>query len=211
VKIIAAALYAQHLDLNGDQANLKVLATRASWYGIDLEIIDVQKGQDLPAGVDLIFIGHGSQAAWQDVAADLDRLNEPIRQHLKNDGALMAVASGYEMCVSRGLVAGANQKQPRVSKFEVAELDGQQVLGYVNTESTLPIVQQQSGALLTMLHGPFFAKNPSIADALLRRLLEAKGHAFETSFVTEKAGQSADFIKAMVADAWQLESDLARE
>lgn len=211
MKLIAAALFSEHLDLNGDQANLKVLAKRASWHDIDLEIIDVKKGQNLPATADLIFVGHGSQAAWQDVAADLDRLNEPIRQHLNNGGALMAVASGYEMCVSKGLVAGANQKQPRVSKFEVADLDGQQVLGYVNTESTLPIVQQQSGALLTMLHGPFFAKNPSIADELLRRLIAAKGHAFETGFVTEKAGQSADFIKAMVADAWQLESELARE
>jgi len=211
VKLIAAALYEDHLDLNGDQANLKVLAKRASWYGIELEIIDVQKGQNLPAATDLIFIGHGSQAAWQEVSADLDRLYDSIRQHLDNGGTLMAVASGYEMCVSKGLISGANHKQPRVSKFEIAELEGQKVLGYLNTESTLPVVQRQSGALLTMLHGPFFVKNPSIADEVLRRLLEAKGHTFEPAFVTEKAGQSADFIKAMVADAWQLESELARE
>jgi CobQ-like glutamine amidotransferase family enzyme len=211
VKLVVAALFAEHLDLNGDQANLKVLAKRASWYGVELEVIDVQKGQNLPAGVDLIFVGHGSKAAWRDIADDLGRLNEPIRKHLASGGAFMAVASGYEMSVSQGLVAGNNSKQARVSKFEVADLDGRQVLGYVNTESTLPIVQQQAQALLTMLHGPFFAKNPDIADALLRRLVEAKGQTFETVFVTEKAGQSADFIKVMVADAWQLESDLARE
>lgn len=211
MKLTVAALFPTHLDLNGDQANLKVLAKRASWYGIELEIIEVQKGQSLPSTIDFIFLGHGSKAAWLDIAEDLARLRTSIHQHLLNGGAFMAVSSGYEMAVSHGWVTGNNSKQSRVSKFEIAELDGRQVLGYLNTDSSLPVVQQQSNSLLTMLHGPFFAKNPEIADDLLRKLVEAKGQALNADYVTDKAGQSADFIKTLVAEAWQLESDLARE
>ena len=61
------SLYADHLNLNGDQANLTVMQKRHEWRGGVVVHHVVEKGQDIPADADFLFLGHGSMAAWNDI------------------------------------------------------------------------------------------------------------------------------------------------
>lgn len=205
------ALYPSHLDLNGDQANLKVLAKRLAWRGLQAEIVALQKGMDIPADADLIFIGHGSMAAWQDIKTDIQRLLPSIKKHLDAGKAFMAVASGYELSFELGLFAGSLEPRPRVSKFEIADLNGTQVLGYLNSASNSPVIEKHGLTLGTQLHGPVFAKNPELADAYLAEMLKRKNISWPEKAVNEKADQAVGLIKEIVAQVWKLENELSRE
>ena len=58
-----AALYPNHLNLNGDFANLAVLQKRLEWYGVEAEVVYVEKPTDLTK-FDVVLLGHGSRDAW---------------------------------------------------------------------------------------------------------------------------------------------------
>lgn len=211
MKLVFATLFPEHLDLNGDLANVKVLAKRAALRGAEVEFVSINKGQDLPSRVDFLILGHGSNAAWSDLATDLARLAPQLGRYISEGGIYLAVASGFAKSIELGLAVGNLKPSKRISKFEIAKLGKLEVIGYRNSANSLPIIERQGSALLTQLHGPLFAKNPKLADDLLNEILQKSQLELPEGFVTEKAGQEADFIEAMVADAWRLEKDLARE
>ena len=74
------SLFPGHLDLNGDQSNLKVLVKRLAWRGVSAEIVGISKGDVVPADAALIFLGHGSIAAWADVEEYLLQLVPEIKK-----------------------------------------------------------------------------------------------------------------------------------
>lgn len=211
MKLVLASLFLDHLDLNGDQANLRVIAKRAQWRGIEVEIVNVQKGESVPENADLIFIGHGSRAAWSDLNSEFEQIHEAVRSQIENGAFFMAVASGFEKSVNLGWVPGRISETERVSKFEIVQANDFEILGYVNSASGLPLVDWRENVLATLLHGPFLAKNPEVADRVIAQMLTRRGFELPGDFVTEEANAAAAFIDEMVADVWQLERELASE
>jgi len=53
------ALFPNHLNLNGDLANIKVLTERLAWRGVTAVVTLVEKGDPLPTEADFILLGHG--------------------------------------------------------------------------------------------------------------------------------------------------------
>ena len=201
------ALFPNHLDLNGDQANLKVLAKRLAWQGVAAEIIGVSKGQSIPNDSALIFLGHGSIAAWADIENELLELLPDIKRRISNGVAFMAVATGHERAIDWGIFSGRTTEKNRVSKFEVAEIDGVEVLGYLNSATDAPVIQKQGLVLGSQLHGPLFAKNPEFADAYLAEIANANGIALAGSDLNTNASLVAGIVKQV----WELERELASE
>lgn len=201
------SLFPDHLDLNGDQANLLVLAKRLKWQGMQAEIVGVNKGQSIPAEADLIFLGHGSMAAWADIHSDLIRLSPDIRQQISAGVAFMAVATGHERAIDLGFLGGDTTATSRVSKFEIAELDGKEILGYLNSATNAPVIQKKGLVLGTQLHGPVFAKNPEFADAYLAEIAAAKGLAA----LGVELNTNASRVAGIVNQVWELERELASE
>lgn len=204
------ALYPEHLNLNGDLANLLVLQKRAIWHGVAAEIITVAKGETIPADAAVILLGHGSAAAWQDISDDLDRMFTQIDRAVSSGAQLIAIASGYELAIMRGFFDGDLTTVERISKFEIAELasatGAQKVLGYLNAASKAPVIQENSKGLGTQLHGPVLAKNAELADKIWR--LAAKRRNLEES---TRNNEALDRAAELVSAAWELEEDLARE
>ena len=160
-----AALYPNHLNLNGDLANLLVLHKRLEWYGLEAEIVYVDKPTDLTK-FDVVLLGHGSRDAWSQLE-DIDPELIPSVASLVSAGKkVMAVSSGYELLIEAidGLVVKHSE---RVSEFRSHE----EIVGYVNSEAELEPIRWINDSLFTLLHGPVFAKNPDLADKFLGSLI----------------------------------------
>jgi CobQ-like glutamine amidotransferase family enzyme len=160
-----AALYPNHLNLNGDLANLLVLQKRLEWYGVEAEVVYVEKPADLTK-FDVVLLGHGSRDAWAQLE-DIDPELIPSVASLVTSGTrVLAISSGYELLIEAidGLVVKHSE---RVSEFRSHE----EFVGYVNSEAELEPIRWINDSLFTLFHGPVFAKNPDLADKFLGSLI----------------------------------------
>lgn len=161
-----AALYPNHLNLNGDLANLAVLQKRLDWHGVEAEVVYVKKSTDLTK-FDVVLLGHGSRDAWAQLE-DIDPELIPSVAALVLSGTkVMAVSSGYEI-LSEAIEGVVVKHSERVSEFR--NHDG--IVGYVNSEAELEPIRWIQNSLFTLFHGPVFAKNPDLADKFLGSLIE---------------------------------------
>ncbi len=211
-----ATFFPEHLDLNGDQANLLIASKRLEWLGYEVEISAIEKATELPSETDLIFVGHGSLAAWADINDSMTHAITWISNSVQMGCGFMAVASGQEWAIRSGLLAGDANPTERISKFELAEIEGREILGYLNSSTSAPVIQKDGLALGTQLHGPVLAKNPEFADSYLLEIAAARG-VMKNNAVDNEASKSrllsnnADLVAGIVKQIWELERDLASE
>ena len=156
-----AALYPDHLDLNGDHANLLVLQKRLEWRGVNSEIVSVDRPTNL-SEFDFVLLGHGSDAAWAEVLRIDSKLLNNIVELVSSGCNVLAVASGYQK-LHELMNKEAALLIERVSEFK--SFDG--VVGYVNTEFDLPEISRTKNSVFALFHGPVLAKNPQLADEII--------------------------------------------
>jgi len=185
-----AALYPNHLNLNGDLANLSVLQKRLEWYGIDAEVVNVEKQTDLTK-FDLVLLGHGSRDAWAQLEEIDPELIPTVAALVASGAKVLAVSSGYELLIEaiEGLVV---KHVERVSEFK----DHEGIVGYVNSEAELEPIRWIQNSLFTLFHGPLFAKNPDLADKFLGSLiagLEPKNEHFSKISELAEASRKTAF------------------
>lgn len=212
-----ATFFPEHLDLNGDQANLLIASKRLEWLGYEVEISAIEKATELPSETDLIFVGHGSLAAWADINDSMTHAITWISNSVQIGCGFMAVASGQEWAIRSGLLPGDANPTERISKFELAEIEGREILGYLNSSTSAPVIQKDGLALGTQLHGPVLAKNPEFADSYLLEIAAARGILKNTAINnnnlknTALNNNNADLVAGIVKQVWELERDLASE
>lgn len=184
-----AALYPNHLNLNGDLANLSVLQKRLEWYGIDAEVVNVEKQTDLTK-FDLVLLGHGSRDAWAQLEEIDPELIPTVAALVASGAKVLAVSSGYELLIEaiEGLVV---KHVERVSEFK----DHEGIVGYVNSEAELEPIRWIQNSLFTLFHGPLFAKNPDLADKFLGSLIAGlepnNEHFYKISELAEASRKTA--------------------
>lgn len=158
-----AALYPEHLDLNGDHGNLLVLQKRLAWRGVSSDIVSVTQPTDLEV-FDFLLLGHGSKDAWAEVLRIDPELISKIGLLARDGKAVLAINSGYGH-----LVQEFDQKDlqygQHVSEFQLVD----DVVGYVNSDLDLPAIQTFGNTVLTLFHGPVLAKNPELADMIVKQ------------------------------------------
>jgi CobQ-like glutamine amidotransferase family enzyme len=159
------ALYPNHLNLNGDLANISILHKRLEWFGIQSEVSSIEKPTDL-SEFDVILLGHGSRDAWAQLEEIDPELISKLVKLVKAGTKVMAVSSGYELLVE-ALDNHVVKHSERVSEFR----SHQGIVGYVNSEAELEPIRWIENSLFTLFHGPVFAKNPELADKFLGSLI----------------------------------------
>lgn len=99
MKLRLAYLYPSVLSQYGDRGNVLCLRRRAEQRGIEVELLEVEVGDRLdPAGVDLVFMGGGTDAQQRFVARDLlEAKGDALREALSDGAALLAVCAGYQL------------------------------------------------------------------------------------------------------------------
>jgi CobQ-like glutamine amidotransferase family enzyme len=162
-RIQFGAISPEHLNLNGDLGNLVVLAKRLELRGVE-STTHILKGSEDLEDYDFVLLGHGSPSAWLQLLDRHSNLIEKCVSYVNASGSLLAVASG------------ADHLYPALTGLDVAKgnwvsqsIDVDGVIGYKNSDSKTSDFEWHNNALLAQLHGPLFAKNPSIADEFISR------------------------------------------
>ena len=91
-------IYPELLSIYADRGNVRVLAQRARWRGIDVEVAPLALGEDLdPARADAILIG-GGQDRDQALVADALIAQAPALRSAIADGVpILAVCGGFQL------------------------------------------------------------------------------------------------------------------
>src|SRR5579883_3045404 len=92
-------LYPLRMNIYGDRGNVRALARRAAWRGLDLRVLPSEVGDepDFDAA-DLVLIGGGEDHAQRAVADDLRALKGPGLRRAVADGLpVLAVCGGYQL------------------------------------------------------------------------------------------------------------------
>ena len=197
-------LFPEVLNLNGDSANSLVLQKNLQWMGEEAQTISVSNQakldeliQLLEAGEKGIFvtIGHGSAAGMKSLTVFDQQVRHLI--DLLVESNTPAIVVGSALAWAR---VDTSSKRERVSEFVVAKVDADgwpvEALGYLNSELNLQPVQVRSNVILTLLHGPFLAKNPSWVE----RILELMGAKAQTSDARQTA-------QGYVEEIWRIEAN----
>lgn len=189
-------LYPEHLNLNGDRGNLLVLQKRLEWASVDAQTFTHRIGQPMAATApDFVLLGHGSAAAWRQVYSDLVRIWPTLEQWMQNGTQLLAVSSGF--AAMHGLLPALSKditRVSRVSKFEISELDGLEVVGYKNSDLDLPSLSIEANFIGTLLHGPILAKNEQLADSVIAKIFANK--EIVVSLNSTKMPNVSDYAKS---------------
>ena len=103
--LVIAHLYPELLNLYGDGGNVICLAKRMGWRGIEADVREVHV-DDTPsfAGVDIAFIGGGSDREQRIVCERLLREKSELTAFVEDGGVLLAVCGGYQLLGSSYLM-----------------------------------------------------------------------------------------------------------
>jgi len=200
-----ASIFSDRLNLNGDQANLFVLQQRLKWAGFASEIVNITSAQQLRSTeVDLILLGHGSLAAWASCEAQWPDLAADFISATAATAGL-AIGSGATRVAKANGAHIAFLEQP-TSEFVTEIFDGQEILGYKFADVAPNSTTKIGNAIVTWLHGPLLAKNPAMADGLIRSIFKArKAVANLDHFENASRNENTRRIEELVAGVWQLE------
>jgi len=160
-----AALFPEHLNLNGDHGNLLVLQKRLKWLGITAEIVPVTSSEGL-VEFDFVLVGHGSKAAWAGVLRLDSSFVQNVVAYIESGKTALVVSSAVDL-ISKELLGVDNRHVEHRSLFVKTE---QGIVGYLNSDSNADELQWNKNTVLTLLHGPLLAKNPDLADELIQRM-----------------------------------------
>jgi len=210
-------VYPDLLGTYGDGGNGVVLARRAAWRGIDVELLQANSGAALPEG-DLYCLGGGEDGPQVKAAQALAE-DGMLLAAVARGAVVLAVCAGYQI-VGRSFPGadGRTHQGLGLLDIETVKGDGRRSVGEVVAApfpmeggGTLPVLsgfENHSGVtgigpgartlatvrigvgngggdgtegawskrvLGTYLHGPVLARNPALADLLLRWALGAEG------------------------------------
>ncbi len=165
-------LASDRLNLNGDQANVFVLRKRLDWLGVASSVTEVAPenfeavAKELVASPEgkFVMLGHGSKAAMGSFAEYADSIRSAALDLASAGVSGLAVGSCYEM------LCPDFKRIERVSDYADVEANGglPRTFGYVNTDTNLPVISLLGERfVVTMVHGPVFARTPELADQML--------------------------------------------
>jgi lipid II isoglutaminyl synthase (glutamine-hydrolysing) len=97
VNMIVGHLYPDYLNIYADRGNIAVLTERARLRGHELEVVSIGLETDVPAGIDLFYVGGGQDREQALVSRDLVSKGDALRAAVEAGAAFLAVCGGYQL------------------------------------------------------------------------------------------------------------------
>jgi CobQ-like glutamine amidotransferase family enzyme len=91
-------LYPDYLNIYADRGNIAVLARRAQWRGLEVEVRAIGPGDPTQSGeIDLYYVGGGEVREQALVAPDLAERGPELVDAVAKGTAALAVCGGYQL------------------------------------------------------------------------------------------------------------------
>jgi CobQ-like glutamine amidotransferase family enzyme len=136
-RIVVGHLYPGYLNIYADRGNIAVLAARAAWRGVDLEVRAIEPGAPTPAGIDLFYVGGGQDREQSLIAPDLAARGAVIADAVAGGAAALAVCGGYQL-LGRFYRDRSGEEQPGAGVLPLYTLAGERrMIGDVLLECEL--------------------------------------------------------------------------
>lgn len=124
MKLKIAHLYPKLLNLYGDHGNILILAQRAKWRGIDVEVDELSCGDVLrPEAYDLLFLGGGPDQEQSLVGRDLQQKAPSLHEAVENGVVLLSICGGYQL-LGQYYRTRAGEEIPGIGLFGVYTVAG---------------------------------------------------------------------------------------
>ncbi len=151
-------LYPDYLNIYADRGNIAVLAQRAAWHGLGLDVTPIGLGETpRPGEHDLLYIGGGQDREQALIALDIAAKSGPLVEAVANGAVVLAVCGGYQL-LGRFYRDRYGSELPGAGVLPLHTVAGERrMIGDVLLECEL-----EPG-----VHGPLLPRNPWIADWLL--------------------------------------------
>jgi lipid II isoglutaminyl synthase (glutamine-hydrolysing) len=96
-RIVVGHLYPEYLNIYADRGNIAVLAARAAWRGVELDVRTIGPGDETPPDVDLFYVGGGQDREQALIAPDLASRGPVLAEAVAAGAAALAVCGGYQL------------------------------------------------------------------------------------------------------------------
>jgi lipid II isoglutaminyl synthase (glutamine-hydrolysing) len=91
-------LYPDYLNIYADRGNMAVLARRAAWRGIELEVEPIGLREPVrPGEHDLLYVGGGQDREQALIAPDVAAKGPALAEAVSGGAAVLAVCGGYQL------------------------------------------------------------------------------------------------------------------
>lgn len=103
MKLTLVHLFPRLMNIYGDRGNVITLQKRASWRGIDIEVLDVneQADFDLISQGDIFFFGggqdHDQMKVWEIIKQDQAHLTQLLQQKIDANAVFLLICGGYQL------------------------------------------------------------------------------------------------------------------
>ncbi len=97
MKITVGHLYPDYLNIYADRGNIAVLRERARLRGHELAVVPIGPEDNVPAGIDLFYVGGGQDREQALVARDLVTKGDALRRAVDGGAGVLAVCGGYQL------------------------------------------------------------------------------------------------------------------
>ena len=98
MKVRIGHLHPDYLNIYADRGNIAVLARRAAWRGLELDVTPIGLGEPLrPGEHDLLYVGGGQDREQALIAPDVSAKSKPLAEAVAGGAVVLAVCGGYQL------------------------------------------------------------------------------------------------------------------
>ena len=90
-------LYPREMNIYGDTGNVLVLRRRLEWRGLDVRVVPVSVGDQLPHDADILLGGGGQDAAQGEIGADFAARGASLRAMADDGVVMLTICGAYQM------------------------------------------------------------------------------------------------------------------
>lgn len=97
-QLLIGHLYPDLMNLYGDRGDITVLVRRSQWRGIDVTVVPLYLGDDIPSDVDMFFMGGGQDREQRILAPDLlNYKGEKLKKAARKGTVFLGICGGYQL------------------------------------------------------------------------------------------------------------------
>jgi len=128
-------LYPREMNIYGDTGNVRVLAQRMRWRGIEARVVAVNVGDSLPGDADIVLGGGGQDAAQGELADDFLAKGPDLKAMAADDVVMLAICGSYQL-LGHEFLTHEGARIPGVGVLDIVTRGSQtRLIGNISVET----------------------------------------------------------------------------